>query len=140
MPAVLGLMADHNIERHLDAVLAVCRGPLWRGLWDAIGVTRHSFAGLGLAFDASDAKLWRACQAREILLVTANRNQQGVDSLESTIRASATVDSLPVLTLADASRVLRDRPYAARVAERLIDICMDVDDVRGAGRLYLPAR
>jgi hypothetical protein len=45
---------------------------------------------------------------------------------------------LPVLTLADQDRVLRDRSYAGVVAERLLEILFDLDNLRGSGRLYLP--
>ena len=135
MPAI---MADNNIGGHVDALLAICRGPTWGKFWAATGVDVQDFERLRLPRDLSDVELWRVCQQREILLVTANRNRGGPDSLESAIRTLGTVHSLPVLTLADADRVLRDRAYADRVVERLIDICLDVDQVRGTGRLYLP--
>ena len=35
-------------------------------------------------------------------------------------------------------RVLRDRAYAEKVAVRLLDYLMRIDEVRGAGRLYVP--
>jgi hypothetical protein len=34
--------------------------------------------------------------------------------------------------------VLKDRLYAEKVAERLLDYLMRIDDFRGAGRLYVP--
>jgi hypothetical protein len=43
-----------------------------------------------------------------------------------------------VLTLADPDRVGRDARYAEGVVERLFDILIDVDTLRGTGRLYLP--
>jgi hypothetical protein len=46
--------------------------------------------------------------------------------------------SLPVVTIGDADRVLRDRDYAEKVAERLLDYLMRIDEVRGAGRIYVP--
>jgi hypothetical protein len=70
--------------------------------------------------------------------VTANRNADGPDSLEATLRTQNTATSLPVFTIADAKRVLRSREYAERVALRLLDYLLDIDRVRGAGRLYLP--
>ena len=35
-------------------------------------------------------------------------------------------------------RVLRDRSYLEKVAERLLDYLMRIDDFRGAGRIYVP--
>jgi hypothetical protein len=70
--------------------------------------------------------------------VTSNRNAEGSDSLEATIRALSTPNSLPVFTLADAQRVLQERSYAERVADRLLEYLFDIDNCRGVGRLYLP--
>src|SRR5688572_5311214 len=98
-------MADNNVDLHVDAVLAVCKGPYWRDVWAAAGVVRHTFETIGLSRPAPDSDVWRACQAREILLVTANRNSDDPESLEATIRGSGTVASLPVLTLADPDRI-----------------------------------
>ncbi len=67
-----------------------------------------------------------------------NRNQRGPDSLEAVIRAENQPDSLPVMTIGDADRVLEDRLYAEKVAERLLDYLMRIDELRGTGRLYVP--
>jgi hypothetical protein len=58
--------------------------------------------------------------------------------LEAVIQDENRPDSLPVVTLADADRVLKDRLYAEKVAERLLDYLMRIDEVRGVGRLYVP--
>jgi len=71
-------------------------------------------------------------------LVTANRNADTADSLERVIRAENQPDSLPVLTLADPRRVERDRAYAERTAERILDYLLRIDELRGSGRLYAP--
>jgi hypothetical protein len=60
------------------------------------------------------------------------------DSLEATIRHENQPDSLPVFTVADTRRVLQDRPYAERTAEKILEYLMRVDEVRGVGRLYVP--
>ena len=41
-------------------------------------------------------------------------------------------------TFADANRVLSERSYAELVADRLLEYLYDMDNLRGAGRLYLP--
>jgi hypothetical protein len=71
-------------------------------------------------------------------MITGNRNAEGPESLEMTIRQRNTPDCLPVLTLADPDRIQRDRQYAEAVVERLFDILIDSGVLRGTGRLYLP--
>jgi hypothetical protein len=73
---------------------------------------------LGLQPDASDRDVWEACQREQVILLTANRNDNGPDSLEATIQQHNTPASLPVFTLANDQRVLRDRLYAAAVWQR----------------------
>jgi hypothetical protein len=97
-----------------------------------------TFRDLGLAPDASDALLWQRCQEEQIILITANRNNDGPDSLEATLRTQNRPDSLPVFTVADAERVLHSGEYVGRVVERLLDYLLDIDNYRGTGRLYLP--
>ncbi|ETW92428.1 MAG: hypothetical protein ETSY1_43655 [Candidatus Entotheonella factor] len=43
-----------------------------------------------------------------------------------------------MFTLANDQRVLGDRPYAERIADRLLEILFDIDRYRGTGRIYLP--
>jgi hypothetical protein len=45
--------------------------------------------------------------------------------------------SLPVLTISEPQRLLSSRAYARRVAERLMEYLIDVENLRGTGRLYL---
>jgi hypothetical protein len=88
--------------------------------------------------DASDLELWEACQRHEVILVTGNRNQRSADSMEATIQNLSRFDSLPVITLGDPKRFRRDREYAARAAERLLDYLLNFDEFRGTGRLFIP--
>jgi hypothetical protein len=46
--------------------------------------------------------------------------------------------SLPVVTISDQDRVLQDRIYAEKVAVKLLEYLIRIDEVRGAGRLYVP--
>jgi hypothetical protein len=98
----------------------------------------RTFRDLGLAPAASDAVVWQICQDQQIALITANRNADGPDSLEETLRTRNRPDSLPVFTVSDAQRVLHSPDYAERVAVKLLDYLMNIDRVRGTGRLYLP--
>ena len=83
-----------------------------------------TFPTLGLPYNASDEVIWTTCQIEGLLLVSGNRNDDGPDSLEATIRNKNQPDSLPVVTISDTNRVLRDRVYAETVAEQLLDYLM----------------
>jgi len=133
-----GIMADHNIEGHFEVLLRIVRAAPWQELWDELHVEIASFASLGLSADASDAVLWRACQTQDIMLITANRNKDGFDSLEATIATQNEPHHLPVLTVANADQILTDREYAVRVVTQLLEFLFDLDNIRGTGRLYLP--
>jgi hypothetical protein len=135
---MLGLLADANAGGHLRALLIVCDGPSWRSPWSATDVHVFRLERLGLPPTVADDVLWRPCQQNNLVLLTANRNRQGSDSLGETIARENTPQSLPVVTLANAERVLLDRAYCDRAAERLIEILMEIDRPRGAGRLWIP--
>ena len=133
-----GILADINIGKQRKAILAVWVSDAWRELWMGLGLSVVSFPGLSLPYNASDALIWRTCQREGLVLITGNRNDDGADSLEATIRNENQPDSLPVITIADQDRVLQDRLYAEKVAESLLDFLLRIDQVRGAGRLYVP--
>jgi hypothetical protein len=133
-----GILADINVGRQQRALLSIWVSDAWRDVWNGLELVVESFPTLGLADDAPDAEIWRTCQARHLVLLTGNRNKDGPESLEAVIRSENHADSLPVVTIGDAERVLRDRLYAERVAERLLEYLMRIDEVRGVGRLYVP--
>ncbi len=97
-----------------------------------------TFEDLGIDRSASDAILWRVCQREELVLVTNNRNAAGPDSLEMVVREENRPNSLPVFTLANPDRVRNDGEYAEQVAARLLDYLIYLDEVRGAGRIFIP--
>ncbi len=132
-----GILADHNIEGHFRALIAIWEAEPWRELWKELNIAVESFGSLGILPDASDTELWQACQSRHVVLLTANRNDDGPDSLEATIRRYNIETSLPVFTLANPVRFAQDRDYAREVAERLLDYLLDIDNFCGAGRIYV---
>jgi hypothetical protein len=127
-----GILADINIEGLIVHLGRIWLSATWRELWFGLGISIESFESLGLRPDSSDALIWRTCQEQ------ANRNADGPDALEMVIRDQNRADSLPVITLADAGRVLQDRAYAEKTAEKVLDYLMRIDEVRGVGRLYVP--
>jgi hypothetical protein len=131
-------MADNDIGGHLVRLLGILNSDAWAQAWRDLNLLVHDFKSLGLEPNAPDAAVWDACQAHEVVLVTANRNDDGPNSLEATIRARNEAHSLPVVTLADPDRVLQSPSYAERAAVRFLEILMDIDRYRGAGRLWVP--
>jgi hypothetical protein len=132
------IMADNDVVGHVTILLQICELPPWDEFWHDLDCEVQTLAELGLAQDAKDAEIWNACQLHDVLLITGNRNAEGPDSLEVTIRKQNDEHCLPVITLADQDRVVRDRAYAESVAERLLEILFDLDQLRGTGRLYVP--
>jgi hypothetical protein len=114
------------------------QSPEWRELTSALEVTFQTFREVGLESASRDDVIWRFCQAHGYYLLTSNRNEASEDSLETTIRREGTPTSLPVFTLPSADRVYSDANFLERVVEKLLDFMLYADNIRGAGRLYLP--
>jgi hypothetical protein len=135
---VKAILGDYNFEGHVRALIAVLESEDWREFWAELNLSVYTFAQLGLPGTTPDDELWRLCQREQTVLLTANRNQDGPNSLEAVIRAENRPDSLPVFTIGDPRRVLVSREYAARIAEQLLDYLLRINDLRGTGRLFLP--
>ena len=60
------IMSDHNVEGHLDVLLAIWTSPAWNDVWQDLSCDVESFQRLGIAHDTPDTELWRLCQ-REAL-------------------------------------------------------------------------
>jgi hypothetical protein len=71
------------------------------------------------------------------VLITGNRTS-GDDSLKQTIRDHIGPDSLPVVTIGDPQRLVRDRAYASVGAMRLLDLLECIETLHGTGRLFIP--
>jgi hypothetical protein len=104
---------------------------------EVLGIVFTDFEALGLPCDASDRRVWQACQTAEAVLVTGNRSG-GPDSLDRVIHELSDDASLPVLTIADPQRVTRDAAYANLAALRMLDFLERIESLRGVGRLFIP--
>ena len=87
--------------------------------------------------DSSDRLVWFYAQENQMMILTANRNMKGDDSLKQVMREENTADSFPVLKIADIDR-LDEFDYRDRGVERLVEIVLDLDNYMGAGRLFIP--
>jgi len=132
------ILADNDVEGILAALVSIWLSDTWRDHWIELNCSLETFPSLDLPRNASDAVVWEACQNHQIVLITGNRNAESPESLEATIRNLNRPDSLPVFTLSNPNRILKDRGYANLVAERLLDYLMSVQDYRGTGRIYVP--
>lgn len=116
----------------------VCSSREWADVWASLACQIDSFEGLGVPHETIDSELWQLCQEQGIVLITGNRNADGPTSLEVTIRAFRTDKSLPVITISDPDRLLRDQNYVQTAAAKLLEHLWDLERLRGTGRLYIP--
>jgi hypothetical protein len=120
---VRAILADVNIEGHVRRLVTLMEGEPWREFWESLALSLRLFRDFGLAADASDVVVWELCQREQLILLTANRNEDAPDSLEATLRARNTATSLPVMTVASADNILQSRKYADRLSTVCSAIC-----------------
>ena len=133
-----GILADVNVLGHAQVLLQLMQEGYRTEIWAWLNYQIASLADLGLAADASDRIIWQKCQNQRLILVTANRNEKDPNSLGVAIRELNRLDSLPVITLANSERILKDRAYAELVADRLLEYLFDIDKHLGTGRVFVP--
>ena len=87
-----------------------------------------------------DRELWEFCQRNGWVLFTNNRNNDGPNSLQTTLAESWRVGNLPVLTLADRVKFDRDRAYGERVATDIADLLFGIreGEYRDLQRVFVP--
>jgi hypothetical protein len=129
------LLADHNIEGQARLLFGALTALGWVELLDLRLIT---FADVGLSDDSSDRAVWRQAQQLGMILLTDNRNNDGPDSLEQTLRDERTDISLPVLTVGNAERLRKDREYRNACAARIVEIVVALDRHLGTPRLFIP--
>jgi hypothetical protein len=132
------LLADANIMGHVEYLARLMQTGSWAELWGGLGLVLRHFSDVGLSLSSADLEIWQRCQTEQLLLITDNRNSDSPDSLEAAIRLHNTPQSLPVFTIADADKLRTSRDYAQRVMIRLYECLLDIDNLRGTGRLFLP--
>jgi len=132
------LLADNDVVGHVEDLVQEMRSARWADFWVALGLGLVYFRDVGLTQTSSDRQVWLVCQTEQLLLITNNRNQEDSDSLEATLRDLNTPHSLPLFTISDIQTFRTNRSYAERVVESLYEYIIDIEDLRGTGRLYLP--
>ena len=131
---MITILVDHNIEGQATLLLRALESQGWVDL----GLLQvATFRDLSLPIDSSDREIWRFVQEHGMLLLTGNRNMTDEDSLQQTLRDENRPESIPVITIANVNRV-RERNYREECANRLAEICSDVEIYLGTGRLFIP--
>jgi predicted nuclease of predicted toxin-antitoxin system len=126
------------VDYNLDGYALIFLGILTKEDWlEFASVQFVTFREVGLAMESNDRAVWRYAQKHQMMILTANRNMKGEDSLEQVMREENTKNSLPVITIGNLDR-LSEADYRERCAERLIEIVVDIDNYIGVGRLFIP--
>ena len=133
-----GLLADNQMDGYVEALVREMQSEYWVEFWNKLGLVLLHFEDVGLTPTSSDLEIWQRCQAEQLILITDNRNQDSEESLESAIREHNSPTALPVFTVGKLTRLRKNKKYAQTVVERMYGYLLDIDRVRGAGRLYLP--
>jgi len=128
------VLLDHHMKKQGILLWATMGSEGWLKLLD---IPMLTFTDVGLSVDSSDRVVWRFAQEKQLILLTGNRNKDGVASLEQTIRDENTPDSLPVITIGIVDRLV-ERAYRELCAERLVEIILNIENYLGAGRIYIP--
>ncbi|WP_250855235.1 DUF5615 family PIN-like protein, partial [Anabaena sp. PCC 7938] len=74
------------------------------GWIDLLSIRFFTFKQAGLPTDSSDRIVWQFAQSNQMILITANRNMKGYDSLEQMIREENIATSLPIITIGNPDR------------------------------------
>lgn len=116
-----------------------------RGIWPLLidlGVTFATLRDLQLPDSLDDRALWTFCQRHGWVLFTANRNDEGPNSLHATLEDSWTPGMLPILTLANKVTLELESVYAERVASEVAELLYVIaqQQYRDQPRIYVPRR
>ena len=87
---IFKLLIDHNIEGWAVRLWDTIVSEDWLDLYP---LEMLMFVDVGLEDTANDREVWQFAQANEMILLTSNRNMDGDDSLEATLRQENTLTS-----------------------------------------------
>ncbi|MDB9527162.1 ACP S-malonyltransferase [Oscillatoria sp. CS-180] len=128
-------LVDHNLQGHARILLGSIAEQGWL---DVVPIRFVMFEGVGLGIDSNDRVVWRVAQKNQMILLTANRSMKDEDSLEQVMREENAPDSLPVVTIGSADRVLNDSSYRDRCVDRIVEIAIYIANYMGARRIFIP--
>ena len=128
-------LIDHNFKGHARILLGSIASQGWL---DFVPIRFVTFEEVGLSTDSNDRVVWRVAQANQMILLTANRSMKDEDSPEQVMREENTPNSLPVVTIGNADRVLNDSSYRERCVDRIVEMAIYTVNYLGARRVFIP--
>jgi predicted nuclease of predicted toxin-antitoxin system len=131
----MNFLIDHNLRGHAVVLLGSLTASGWL---DLISIRFVLFEEVELPIDSDDRVVWRFAQANQMILLTANRSMKGKNSLEQVMREENIPTSLPVVTIGNIDRLLAEPDYRERCVNCLVNIVLDIEDFRGAMRIFIP--
>jgi hypothetical protein len=133
-------LVDYNLRGQAKRLCQTIQSEGWVKLLADLQGDIHfiQFEEVNLPENCSDFHLWTFAQSQQMIILTADRRtKDGTASLEYVISQNNTLDSLPVITVSNKER-MRDKSYRLSCAAKLIEICLDLGNCLGVGRLYIP--
>jgi len=131
---LITVLVDHNIEGQGALLERALMSEGWVGLAVVQIIT---FADVDLPVDTTDRAVWEFVQRHQMVLLTASRNQEDHESLQQAILELNGPASYPVVTIASPDR-MTEIDYRIRCANRLAEICIEIERFYGTGRLFIP--
>ncbi len=129
------VLIDHNIEWQATLLWNTLRSEGWLELYPLDMVM---FEDVNLPVNSNDREVWQYSQTNRMILLTANRNMEDMNSLEQTLRDANTPDSLPVVTIGRQESIIKEAEYRKRCAEKLLEIILYLNNYLGVGRVFIP--
>jgi hypothetical protein len=130
----MNFLIDYNLRGQATLLWGTIAAEGWLEL---LPIRFVGFEEVDLLENSNDRLVWQIAQANQMIILTANRNMKGDDSLEQVIREDNTLTSFPVVTIGNKER-LDEQSYRGRCASRLVEIMFDLDNYLGVGRIYIP--
>ncbi|NJL88657.1 MAG: DUF5615 family PIN-like protein [Coleofasciculaceae cyanobacterium SM2_1_6] len=130
----MNFLVDYNLSGYAVVFLGILTK---RGWLEFFSIQFLTFREIGLSMDSSDREVWNYAQVNQMIIITANRNMKGQDSLEQIMREYNNATSFPIVTIGDLDR-LDESEYRERCVDRLIEIVLELDNYMGVGRLFIP--
>jgi hypothetical protein len=131
------LLTDNDVISAVRVLRRLLESPEWIDMTATLALQFIALKDVDLPADAPDVVVWQRSQEIGALLITGNRSS-GAGSLDHTIAEQAGPASLPVLTIGDPRRVIRDPVYVRECAFSLLDFVERIETLRGTGRLFIP--
>jgi hypothetical protein len=131
----MNFLIDHNLRGHAVVLLGSLTASGWL---DLLSIRFVLFEEVGLSIDSDDRIVWQFSQANQMILLTANRSMKGENSLEQVMREENTNKSLPVVTIGSIDRLLAETSYREQCVNRLVEIVVNIEDLRGIRRIFIP--